>query len=142
MKVMLLENMDKLGKVGELVDVSDGYARNFLLPKKKAKIVNSEVINDAKNKKASEDWHLEQRKQEANKHKEKIDKLKISLVIGRDKITSKSIADAINEQFHIGLNKNKIDAYELKAAPGEYKLKVRFMPGITATITVLVMNKD
>lgn len=139
---MLLETVVNVGKSGEIVNVSDGYARNFLVPRNKAKIVTNEVENDVKNKKASADWHFEQRKKEAEEHKKKVDNLRISLVIGRDKITSKSVADAINEHFNIGLNKNKIDASRLKAVPGEYTLKIKFMQGISANVNVIVKEKE
>lgn len=141
MKVMLLKDVENIGKSGEAVKVADGYARNYLIPNKLAKELDNDAINQLKNKKEADEWHLEQRRQEAVENAEKINGQEIVLTLGKDKVTSKTIADTLNKRCGISLNKNKIEAAKLKATPGEYRLKVKFMPNITAEIIVKVIDK-
>lgn len=138
MKVVLMQNVASLGKVGEVVKVADGYARNYLFPREMAKPITKEVEHHLNSKKAADDWHYNQKVEKAEADKEKLDKLKITLSIASDKITNRTIADMVNKEFSLDIDKKKFDSSKLRAIPGEYIVKVKLLPGIVAEITVVV----
>lgn len=133
-----MQNVASLGKVGEVVKVADGYARNYLFPREMAKPITKEVEHHLNSKKAADDWHYSQKVEKAEADKEKLDKLKITLSIASDKITNKTIADMVNKEFSLDIDKKKFDSSKLRAIPGEYIVKVKLLPGIAAEITVVV----
>ena len=79
MKVILLEDVKAQGKKGELVEVSDGYARNFLFPKKLAKEADAAALNDLKNKEAAKKYREECEKKEAKELAQKLESLQVKL---------------------------------------------------------------
>lgn len=138
MKVVLMQNVDKLGKVNDVVTVAEGYARNYLLPRKLAVKLDSETENSIANKRASEEWHYEQKKAKAEEDKAKVDRLKITLSAASHKITSRNVTDLINSHLDMNIDKKIVDASKLRDIPGEYEVKVRFMPGVVGLVTVVV----
>lgn len=138
MKVVLMQNVDKLGKVNDVVTVAEGYARNYLIPRKLAIKLDTVAENSIANKRASDAWHYEQRKAKAEEDKAKVDRLKITLSLANDKITSRNLTDLINERLGMTLDKRMLDASKLRDIPGEYIVKVKFMPGVVGIITVVV----
>ena len=138
MKVVLMQNVASLGKVGEVVKVADGYARNYLFPREMAKPITKEVEHHLNSKNAADDWHYSQKVEKAEADKEKLDKLKITLSVASDKITNKTIADMVNKEFNLDIDKKKFDSSKLRAIPGEYIVKVKLLPGIVAEITIVV----
>lgn len=141
MNVVLLKDVQGIGKAGESVKVADGYARNYLIPHELAKEINNEVKNQLRTKKEAADWHYEQQKAEATKKAEIINNRKVTLTLGVDKITSREIADILRVGLGVDLDKNKIDSSKLRAVPGEYHLKVKFMQGVSANLVVVVKEK-
>ena len=112
MKVILLDNIKGVGKKDEVINASDGYARNFLFPKKLAVEANSENMSKLKAKQDANQYKKSQEKEEAQKQAEKLKGilLKIAVKSGENgrifgSITSKEIADSLKEQYKIEVDK-------------------------------------
>ncbi|MGN0369085.1 MAG: 50S ribosomal protein L9 [Butyrivibrio sp.] len=145
MKVILLQDVKSLGKKGETVDVSDGYARNYILPKKLGIEANSQNLNDLKLQKAHEEKVAKELLEEAKKLAEKIEKLtvNVSLKSGKDgrafgSISSKEIAVALKEQHGIEVDKKKISLDEPIKAVGTSIVSIKLHREVTAKLTVKV----
>ena len=145
MKVVLKADVKGSGKKGELVNVSDGYARNFLFPRGLAVEANASAMNEIKSKDEARRHHLEMEKAAAqelcNKLNEKTVKLTAKAGAGGKlfgSVTSKEIAEAISKQFSVSVDKRKIvlDA-DIKAF-GTYNAEIKIMVGIIAKIFVMV----
>ena len=148
MKVVLLADVKGQGKKGDLVNVSDGYARNFLLPKKLAAEADAQIMNDLKNKEAARLHKIEVEKQAAKDTaaalKEKT--VKITGTAGADgrlygSVTSKDIAEALLAQHKIELDKRKIVLPEQIKAFGTYIVECKIYPEISGKLTVVVTDK-
>lgn len=144
MKVVLLKDVKGTGKKGEIKNVADGFANNFLLKNGYAKKADNSAINESKGKNEANDYHKEQERQEALKLKEVIDKLQITLKIkcGENgkvfgSITSKEISEELSKQG-IKLEKKKIDLSEPIKSIGDYKIVARIYPNVTATFGLSV----
>lgn len=145
MKVILLQDVKSLGKKGETVDISDGYARNYILPKKLGIEANSQNLNDLKLQKAHEEKVAKELLEEAKKLAEKIEKLtvNVSLKSGKDgrafgSISSKEIAVALKEQHGIEVDKKKISLDEPIKAVGTSIVSIKLHREVTAKLTVKV----
>ena len=148
MKVLLLQDLKGQGKANDIINVSDGYARNFLFPRKLAVVADAKAINDVKNKKSSEQHKIEVEKANASALADKIKGLKvvISAEAGKDgkfygAITSKDIAEALKAQFNIEIDKRKIELDAQIKAFGTYIVDVKLYSGIVGKLTVQVTEK-
>ena len=148
MKVVLLQDVKAQGKKGQIIDVSEGYARNFLFPKKLAIVADAKAINDVKNKESSKQHKLEVEKAQAKELGEKItaSSVKISAEAGNDgrfygAVTAKDISEALKAQTGIDVDKRKIVLDSPIKAFGTYKLDVKLYPEVTAKLTVSVVEK-
>ena len=149
MKVVLLQDVKGQGKKDQIIDVSDGYARNFLLPKKLAAIADAQVLNDIKNKEAAQQRRIELEKQAARDTAEKMQGIMVKIKVqqtnadGKFKgaVTSKDIAEALNKQFGIEVDKRKIVLNEQIKAYGTYSVEVKLYPEITGKMNVLVYGE-
>ena len=144
MKVVLLQDVKSIGKKDQLVNVSDGYARNFLFPRKLAKEATAGAINDVKTKEAAKAHHKQEEINAANELKAKIDGKIVALKAKAGKegklfgaVTSKDVATEIKKQFGIDIDKKKIVMDDIKVF-GSYNCNVKVYPEITAKITVKV----
>ncbi len=145
MKVVLKQDIKGTGKKDQVVEVSDGYARNFLFPRKLAAQADNTAMNDVKNKNAAKEHHLEMEKQAAQ---ELCDKINTQEVVIKAKagsngklfgaVTSKDIALALNNKFGINVDKRKVALDADIKVFGIFKVKVKVYPKITAEITVNV----
>lgn len=150
MKVMLTQDVKGQGKKDQIIEVSDGYARNFLLPKKLAIIADAKAVNEAKNKEASNLHKIEVAKDEAKKIADKLSKLtvKITESAGNDNrlygaVTSKDIAERLAKDHGITVDKKKIVMNESIKTFGTYKVEIKLYGAeITGTITVQVSPKQ
>ena len=149
MKVLLLQDVKGKGKKDTIVDVSDGYARNFLLPKGVAVEADAKIMNDYKNKQAAKKHHEEMEKQAAKKTAEKLSGLvvKIYATAGADSrfygsVTSKDIAEELEKQHGIVVDKRKIVLDDAIKAFGSYSLDVKLYPEISGKLNVIVTKKD
>ncbi|MBQ8187150.1 MAG: 50S ribosomal protein L9 [Clostridia bacterium] len=146
MKVVLLQDVKGQGKKDQIIDVSDGYARNFLLPKKLAAVADAQVLNDIKNKEAAKQRKIELEKQAARDTAEKMQGILVKIKVqqtnadGKFKgaVTSKDIAEELNKQFGIEVDKRKIVLGEQIKAYGTYSVEVKLYPEITGKMSVLV----
>ena len=145
MKVILNQDVKSLGKKGEVVDVSDGYARNYILAKKLGVEANSANLNDLKLKKANDEKVAKEQLDEAKALAEEVEKKKVVLKIKQGEggksfgsISSKEIAAAAKEQQNLELDKKKIVLKDPIKSAGEYKVPVKLHPKVTASLTVVV----
>lgn len=145
MKVVLKADLKGTGKAGELINVSDGYARNFLFPKGLAVEANAQALNDLKNKEQAKQHKAEVELAAAQQAAEKIDGKSIKIIGKAGKngrlfgsITAKEIAAEIAKQLSIPVDKRKIVLnMEIKAF-GSYPIEIKLHPGVVAKATVMV----
>lgn len=144
MKVILNADVKGLGKKGELVNASDGYARNFLFPKNLAVEANAGAMNELKNREASKAHHIAEEKAAATAAANKVEGKTVVLhakagsngkLFGA--ITSKEIAAEINKTFGVEVDKKKVTVADIKSY-GEFTAEIKFYNGITAKVTVKV----
>lgn len=147
MKVILLEDVKSLGKKGQIVDVSDGYARNFILAKKLGLEATSKNLNDLKLKKAHEDKLAAQRLQEAKDFAAKLEGLQVTLKIKGGEggklfgsISSKEIAEAAKEQLGLEIDKKKLVLPNPIKAIGTTDVPVKLHPQVTGELKVIVQE--
>ena len=145
MKVILTADIKGQGKKDQIVDVSDGYARNFLFPKKLAVVADNKALNEVKNKEASKQYKIETEKAAANAIAAKLAEVvvKISVNAGTDgrlygSITSKDIAEALAKQHGVTIDKRKIVMPEPIKTYGTYNYDVRLYPEIVGKVKVTV----
>lgn len=149
MKVVLLADVKGSGKKGELVNVSDGYARNFLFPKKLAKEANAQAMNELKNAEAAREYKIKTETENAQKNAGALSgkTLKIYAKPGQagrifGSVTAKEIAEEIKKQFGIEVDKRKVVLPMDIKAFGTYNFDVKFYGGITASMSVAVCEKN
>ena len=148
MKVVFLADVKGQGKKDQIKEVSDGYARNFLLPKKLAAPADAKVMNEIKNKEASKFHKIEVEKAEANALAEKLKTamVKITAQAGADgrlygSVTSKDITDALQKQFGIVIDKRKLSLPDPIKAFGVYSIDVKLYTEISGKVNVSVSDK-
>lgn len=148
MKVVLNQDIKGLGKKLQIVEVSEGYARNHLIPKKLANIADSKAINEAKTKNEAFSFKKAQDLEAAKKEKEIIEKLKLSfkLKVGEGgklfgSVTEKEIAEKLNEETNILVNKRKITLKNPIKSEGEYEANVKLLEGVVASLKVVVIGE-
>ncbi|BAK47123.1 MAG: 50S ribosomal protein L9 [Lachnospiraceae bacterium] len=147
MKVILLEDVKSLGKKGEIVSVSDGYAKNMLFPKKLAQEANGKNLNDLKLQKKHNDKvaaeHLAAAKQLAADLEGK--KVVIPIRSGEGgrifgSVSTKEIAEAAKEQLSLTLDKKKMVLSDPIKALGTYEVPIKLHPQVTGTLRVQVVE--
>lgn len=147
MKVILLQDEKKLGKKGDVVEISEGYARNFVLPKKIGVEANAKNMNDLKLQKAREERAAKEQLEQAQALAETLTAKQVVVKIkagegGRTfgSVSSKEIAAACKEQHGIELDKKKIQLSENLKSFGAYEVGVKLHPRVTARLTVRVVE--
>lgn len=141
MKVILLEEVKKLGKKGDVLEVSEGYARNFLLPRKLAVEATAVNVNSINQQKASEARKRQQAIDEAKLMAAQLSKLTVTISVKTGEggklfgsVTGKDIADALAEQHNIELDKRKIEIKDAIKGLGTYPVIIKVHPEITSRI--------
>lgn len=145
MKVVLLADVKGVGKKGELINAAEGYARNFLLPRKLAKEANAQVMNELKNAEASKAYKVKTETEEAQRAaaelSEKIVRITAKSGAGGKlfgSVTAKEIAQEIKKQFGVEIDKRKIHLSSDIKAFGTYQFEIKLYSGITAKMSVSV----
>ena len=145
MKVLLLADVKGQGKKDQIVEVSDGYARNFLFPKKLAVPADAKVMSEAKSKEEAKQFRLKEEKAAAKALADKIGALtvKITASSGADgrlygSVTSKDIAEKLKEQHKIDIDKRKLVLNDNIKAYGTYEIEVKVYPEVSAKLKVSV----
>ena len=148
MKVILLDNIKGVGKKDEIINASDGYARNFLLPKKLAVEANSANMNKLKAKQDSNQYRKNVEKEEAQKIAEKLKGilLKIPVKAGENgkifgSITSKEIAENLKTQYQIEVDKKKIELKEPIKTLGSFTVQIRLYEGVVGNLKVQMISQ-
>ena len=147
MKVILLKDVKGTGKLGEVKEVADGYARNFLLSKGLALEATPKNLSDLQGKKSSEQHKKDVEKANAQEIADSINKKKITVKAKAGQggklfgsVTSGNIADVIEKQLGFKVDKKKISSAEIKAF-GTYEAEIRLYNGISAKVTVDVVEE-
>lgn len=148
MKVILLEDVKKVGKKGSIVEVSDGYGNNFLIPKKLAVLVTKTSLEIKKSQDDNKAKEEEMKKENAIILKEKIKDLVVELKAGIGKegklfgaISSKEIVEEYKKQFNIELDKRKFLNFNPITTLGYVKIEIELYKNIIGVITVHVSEK-
>ena len=147
MKVLLLADVKGKGKKDQIVNVSDGYARNFLFPKKLAVEADAKALADAKSKEEAKEYKIEQHKAAARELAKKLEGtvVKIKATAGADgrlygSITTADIAQALQDQSGIQIDKRKIVTDGAIKAYGSYTLTVKLYPEIQGKLNLVVCD--
>ncbi len=147
MKVMLLADVRDQGKKGDVVNVSDGYARNFLFPRKLAAELDAKLLAELQAKEEAKQRRIAQEKQAARELAEKLSAVtvKIHISAGGDgrlygAVTSKDIAEALAAQHGIEIDRRKLQLDAGIKAYGTYAVEVKLYPEISGKINVVVCN--
>ena len=148
MKVILLQDVKSLGKKGEIVNVNDGYARNFILPKKLGLEANGKNMNDLKLQKNNEakvaKEHLEAAKELAKQLE--AGKVEVAIKVGEGgkvfgAVSNKEIAAEVKKQLGLEIDKKKVQLKDALKTLGTHKVPVKLHPEVTAEVTVEVKEE-
>lgn len=146
MKIVLTADVKGSGKAGEIIEASEGYARNFLIPKGLAMPADKQAINEFKAKQGAAAHKKEVEKTEAKDTAERISKLEVTIkgksgangkLFGA--ITNKEIGDALEKEHGIKVDKKKIVVDETIKMPGRYKANIKVYANMSASLTVNVV---
>ena len=148
MKVILKEDVKSLGKKGEIVNVSDGYARNFILKTGKGIEANTKNLNDLKLKKANDDKVAQEHYEAAVELGKKIEagKIEVSIKTGEGgkalgSVSSKEIATEVKAQMELEVDKKKVQLKDAIKALGTYEVPIKLHPKVTAKLKVVVKEE-
>ncbi len=145
MKVILLCDVKGQGKKDQIVDVSDGYARNFLFPQKKAVPADAKATNELKSKEEAKQYRISEDRKAAEALASKIKDTEIDIIMdhGADgrlygSVTAKDIAAELSKKLSIDVDKRKIQIKEPIKAYGKYSIEIKILADISAKFTVSV----
>lgn len=145
MKVILLEDIKGVGKKDQIIEAQDGYARNFLFPKKKAVEANNANLAKLKSREDSNNYKKEQEIEAAKALKEKLSKITLVLKVKTGEngkiyggVTSKEIAETLKSNNNIEIDKKKIKLDEAIKTLGVRNVEVKLYEGIIGTIKVSI----
>lgn len=147
MKVILTQDIKGVGKKDEIINANDGYARNFLFPKKLAVEANAKNMSLLQGRKDSANFKKEQEKDKANEIKNKLSKITLVIKVKAGdngkifgSITSKEIASEIKSQYNIEIDKKKISMKDPIKELGTISIEIKLYEGIIATLKVNVVG--
>ncbi len=148
MKLILQQEVKKLGNKGDIIEVSEGYARNFLLPKQLAVVATATNINSAVQKKAATERKAQQALDEAKVMAAQL--TKVSVIIEAKmgnggklfgSVTAQDVADALKQQYNIDIDKRKVEIKETVKSLGNYPVTIKIHSEVTAKIEMKVIAK-
>ena len=145
MKVIFLEDVKGKGKKGDIKEVADGYANNFLIPKGLAKCASADNLNTAKLQEKAKNAKIEAEKEEARQTAEKLKSIQVLIKAKAGQggklfgaITSQEISDALYEQHNLKIDKNKIVQKDPIKSYGPYTLKCKLGYEISGDLNILI----
>ena len=148
MKLILTQDVKGQGKKDQIIEVSDGYARNFLLPRGLAKPADAKAVSDAKNREASKQHKFETEKAAAAEIAKRLESLTVTVLAqgGADgklygSVTTKEIGEELAKQHKITVDRRKITLDSPIKTFGTYKLDVKLYTDVVGKITVAVKEK-
>ncbi|MGI6129105.1 MAG: 50S ribosomal protein L9 [bacterium] len=148
MKVILLQDVPRLGKRGDVVNVNDGYARNYLLPRRLAQEATKGSLKEVERRLKAQAKKEKQAEQEARALAERLSGTEVAVTAragegGRlfGSITNQDVADAIEKQLKLTIDKRKIELKEPLKALGEHKVTLRLYTDVTSEIVVKVVTE-
>ena len=148
MKVILTEDVKSLGNKGDILNVNDGYARNFILKTNKGIEANAKNLNDLKLKKANDDKIAQEHYEAAVELGKKIEagKIEVSIKTGEGgkafgSVSSKEIAQEVKVQMNLEIDKKKVQLKDAIKALGTYEVPVKLHPKVTAKLKVVVTEE-
>ena len=148
MKVILLDNITGVGKKDEIINASDGYARNFLFPNKLALEANNENMSKLKAKKQSEQYKKDVNKENAEKIAKKLDDITLTIKVKAGEngkifggVTSKEISEELKKQYKIDIDKKKIILNENIKNLGSFDISMKLFEGVTGKLKVKVISE-
>ena len=146
MKVILKENVKSIGKKDEIVNVSDGYARNFLFVKNLAVEANAENLAKLKSKKDSEQYRKNQDKQAAEEIAQKMEKIRLQFKVKTGEngkifggVSSKEIQEKLEKEYKINVDKKKIELKETIKTLGVTKVQIKLFEGVIANLKLEII---
>ena len=146
MKVILQQEVKKLGKKGDILEVSEGYARNYLLPQKLAVTATANNVNNANLQKVAEERKKERAFDEAKLLAAQMAKITISIPVkmgegGRlfGSVTAKDIADAVSKEHKLELDKRKIELKDALKSLGTFTVPIKLHPEVSTQIQVTLI---
>lgn len=147
MKVILLSDIKGVGKKDEIINAADGYARNYLLPKKLAVEANAENMTKLNNKKEAASFKKDVEKQNAEELAKKLKGIMLKLRVKAGEngkifggITSKEISENLKAQYGFEVDKKKIELKETIKALGEYNVSIKLFEGVAADLKIQVIS--
>lgn len=148
MKVVLLQDVKKLGKKGEVLEVSEGYARNFLIPQKLVALATNDMLNQLQQQKSAVADRQKRQQEEARLMAAQLGKIEVKVVTkagegGRlfGAITTKDVADAAKLQHGLELDRRKMEISEPIKNLGSFTVSMKLHPEVTAEIIVKVIGE-
>ena len=145
MKVILLCDVKGQGKKDQIVEVSDGYARNFLFPQKKAVPADAKATNELKNKEEARQYKINEDRKAASALAAKINDVEIEIIMGHGQdgrlygsVTAKDIAEELGKRLSIDVDKRKIQMKDNIKAYGKYTVELKILADISAKFVVHV----
>ena len=149
MKVILLQDVKGSGKKGDVANVSDGYARNFLFPKGLAKEATTSAVHEIEVKKESLRLKEKQQRERAQELASGIEEMSVTIYAKTGEsdrlfgsISTADIAKALKKEYDIDVDKKKISLDEHIKSLGEYEAKVKLYAGVAANLKVVIARKD
>ena len=146
MKVILKETIKSIGKKDEIINVSDGYARNYLFAKNLAVEANNENLVKLKSKKDSEIYKKNQEKEEAKKIADKMERIRLQFKVRAGEngkvfggVSSKEIAEKLDEMYSIKVDKKKIELKETIKTLGIITVQIKLYEGVIGKVKVEVL---
>jgi large subunit ribosomal protein L9 len=148
MKVILKENIKSIGKKDEIINVSDGYARNYLFAKNLAVEANNENLSKLKTKKESEQYKKDVEKEEAKKIADKMGRIKLQFKVKAGEngkvfggVSSKEIAEKLEKEYSIKVDKKKVELKDAIKTLGITKVQIKLYEGVVGNLKVEVLGE-
>ena len=146
MKVILTQDVKGVGKKDQILEVNDGYARNFLIPKKLGVQASTANLALLKSKQDSRDFKRQEDKKEAEQIKEKLEKIRLDIKVksGENRkifggVTSKEISDVLKDKYSINIDKKKIELKETIKTVGITTVDIKLFEGVIGKVKVNVI---